>query len=323
MKKIVACFSLILSFNGQLLAQESYKEVIARFNTQLERMIEVGSVQPKSETKTTEISASFALDNAQITNGITTDYLEFDINIKADASGVFFSNALFRIDYSGITGQSEFGTNIGENGNIELTYGPLFSDLNTYEPDLYMDVDTQQVALIAGIRFFPLSGSFNRVEVPQTYVQLLHIKIEIVNCSQEIAVTYHDDLISLPNAFWTYNDALDGDFFSNKSFENVTFEDESKLKDNPLESCTITGIDSQKNNDIVELFPNPAMDYLKIQSASDDTHFEIFNRAGVKVFEGDASRNKNVLDISHLKTGYYILKTITGSDVTRSRFCKL
>ena len=69
-----------------------------------------------------------------------------------------------------------------------------------------------------------------------------------------------------------------------------------------------------------EIYPNPAVESLNIESKGDLVKVEIYDYLGKKVFE-DSSVSKNI-DISELSKGVYILKLHSESGTTSRKFIK-
>ncbi len=62
----------------------------------------------------------------------------------------------------------------------------------------------------------------------------------------------------------------------------------------------------------ISVYPNPAKDYLNIESVDDDGHFSIFDLFGREIFEAKIQRGKNILNLGGLPDGVYTFGT-TGS----------
>lgn len=220
---LVGVIGLTLSCS---LAQENYEQISQRFDAHIANMIKQGELNNQNVGRRESVDATFTMTNAEVTNDGSNDFFEFDIEVFGNTNDIYFDNALFRIDYSGLNGNSVFGDSVAKRGNIETTYGPMFNDVNTYEPHLYQDVDSQAVALIAGVYFMaPGGGAYNRALLPQAPVQLLHVKIKMVDCGKDVALSYHDDMATLPSFFWSYTETADAGSFSGTAFDNTTFID--------------------------------------------------------------------------------------------------
>lgn len=78
------------------------------------------------------------------------------------------------------------------------------------------------------------------------------------------------------------------------------------IENNPgTTGATLTGIGENRG---MKIFPNPASDAVTVQTRSAATAISIFNAAGAHVLEAVASGNSNVIDISPLRAGTYIVK---------------
>lgn len=225
MKQFLTFLGLIGLSLSCAIAQETYEQTSLRFNEHIENMIKQGELNADKSKRRDAVNATFTMTNPEVTVEGANNFFEFDIEASTEQENIFFDNALLRLDYSGINGNSVFGDSIAKRGNIEIEYGPLFNDANTYEQDLANDVDSQEVALIAGVHFMPPTGTHSRVILPKTPVQLLHVKIKMTACGKDVALTYHDNMLTLPSFFWSYAETADASAFDGTAFDNATFID--------------------------------------------------------------------------------------------------
>lgn len=234
MKQFLTFLGLIGLSLSCAIAQETYEQTSLRFNEHIENMIKQGELNADKSKRRDAVNATFTMTNPEVTVEGANNFFEFDIEASTEQENIFFDNALLRLDYSGINGNSVFGDSIAKRGNIEIEYGPLFNDANTYEQDLANDVDSQEVALIAGVHFMPPTGTHSRVILPKTPVQLLHVKIKMTACGKDVALTYHDNMLTLPSFFWSYAETADASAFDGTAFDNATFIDSIGLYNPPL-----------------------------------------------------------------------------------------
>lgn len=124
-------------------------------------------------TKATE-SVTFNVANQQL-SGTTTQYFEFDIMVSG--SSTYLDNAAFVIAYR----PEPFGTNISANNKVTITKGANFNTSTYGDPTLSVIDDTD-----ASIRFYLgidySASSWNRRQITNSEQQLVHIKMELVNC---------------------------------------------------------------------------------------------------------------------------------------------
>ena len=89
------------------------------------------------------------------------------------------------------------------------------------------------------------------------------------------------------------------------------------LKNEPI--TTVNQIKSAKQ---LELFPNPADDFINLVSARlGKAHIRIFNSSGITIKEFDDS-NFNRLYIGDLKKGLYLIELNSGNNVQTGKFIK-
>lgn len=80
-----------------------------------------------------------------------------------------------------------------------------------------------------------------------------------------------------------------------------------------------TGMDKNKLESNVQLYPNPTSNYLILQSTGiKNLHYTMFNTLGEKVMEGLFNDYKKILDVSNLAKGSYILR-FSNDDTQFSR----
>lgn len=81
-----------------------------------------------------------------------------------------------------------------------------------------------------------------------------------------------------------------------------------------------TGIPAASDQALeISVYPNPTSDILNIKGIqqSDNVAFELINQLGKVVYEGSLSQQDQTIDISHLPTGFYYLRTNDASKFTR------
>jgi hypothetical protein len=77
-----------------------------------------------------------------------------------------------------------------------------------------------------------------------------------------------------------------------------------------------------QNNELVNIYPNPASDYLKIELHSKYKQFEctIYDLNGQMLFR---KNNNTDINVSYLKSGYYIVKIILNKKIYIDKFIKV
>ena len=78
--------------------------------------------------------------------------------------------------------------------------------------------------------------------------------------------------------------------------------------------CATLSVDSIKAL-VFDLYPNPATDRITIASKSDNASIEIYNITGKRVLFKDLNLGENILNVSQLKTGVYLARLVSDSNV--------
>jgi len=68
------------------------------------------------------------------------------------------------------------------------------------------------------------------------------------------------------------------------------------------------------NVSIIELFPNPAFDFIRFNSNKED-EYSIYSILGVELLRNKANIGNNIIDVSNLSSGFYIIKI--GDKITK------
>ena len=76
-----------------------------------------------------------------------------------------------------------------------------------------------------------------------------------------------------------------------------------------------------RQNDRVTIYPNPTLDFLRINSNYNITEVKIFNNAGIEV--GNISNASGEIDLSHLPSGVYWLSIKSDSKTFLEKFSKI
>lgn len=140
---------------------------------------------------------TFALAN-QTTTGISPRYYEFDITAAANTNSTYFDGALFRISYN----TSAFGSSIVLNNKITITRGATFNNVTYTNPQAdKIDQTSSQIGVPFGSDFN--QTSWNRTLITTTPVKLLHFKIEIKNCGQNVNIDFGDQSFTPMFSYYT------------------------------------------------------------------------------------------------------------------------
>jgi len=92
---------------------------------------------------------------------------------------------------------------------------------------------------------------------------------------------------------------------------------------NPI-PCTV-GINEQDQPISVSVYPNPATDFLTVNSKDQVQDFRVYNLLGAEVLTGRFSNMKNAsnqVDISTLPSGVYVLELVSETGSGRVKFTK-
>lgn len=95
------------------------------------------------------------------------------------------------------------------------------------------------------------------------------------------------------------------------------------LDNNMPGTCLTTGMDENEYNYSMEIFPNPASHQLTVSVTTDVINkVEIISAPGKIVYSEtvDGNRNAWVMDVSHLPSGIYVLRLLTGSKTAYKKF---
>ncbi len=91
-----------------------------------------------------------------------------------------------------------------------------------------------------------------------------------------------------------------------------------------FEFSDIRRISSEKLNNDLKLYPNPAKDVLNISFANDgeDKKIRIFDMQGICVYSSENASLQKQIDIKSLKAGIYVMKAYSADDVNTQVFSK-
>src|ERR1017187_8436538 len=141
---------------------------------------------------------SFEFNNT-ISTGVGPVYLEFDILcIGVDTLSFFDHNNSFAFNYN----IAAFGDSIVSNHHVTVTKGLAFNDTTYYDPNpLASDYNANTIVVPFGI---DLSlSSWNRTRVETTPIPILHFKIEVQDCSQQVNIFFNGAPLGI--SYYTHN----------------------------------------------------------------------------------------------------------------------
>ncbi len=77
---------------------------------------------------------------------------------------------------------------------------------------------------------------------------------------------------------------------------------------NPLVLETLSVVNSILSSNAIVLFPNPATTNIFIKGLEKKTKYIVYDTSGKKILEGVLFLANSQVDISHLQSGYYLVK---------------
>jgi len=85
------------------------------------------------------------------------------------------------------------------------------------------------------------------------------------------------------------------------------------------------GVNDYKSEHLVEVYPNPANDFIRIEISDDKTGGKLFimNSMGMVVYQENLQENPIELNISHLPAGFYSVLYETSKEKSVSKFIKI
>jgi hypothetical protein len=159
---------------------------------------------------------NFKFDNFIMSNSGGADYVEFDIMATSNVN-TYIQNAPFYIQYD----NTAFGTYIVMDGNVTVTKGSAFGI--SYENPQTSMFDSLMNMFVVGITDDFNAGSWNRPLVSSTPIQVLHLKIKVLNCDQTVDFNFVEQqttsfvTLGVPTAT---EDLITGSFYF---YDNVTY----------------------------------------------------------------------------------------------------
>jgi len=118
-------------------------------------------------------TVTYGLANMAIT-GSNPSYLEFDVNINDDAGTKYLYYGGVRLVYDTLV----FGSNISQTTNMEVFSGDLVSDQDCYGFSYPTDLGSGDFL----VNIIPTFDSQCKALVPNSPVQLFHVRMKMLNC---------------------------------------------------------------------------------------------------------------------------------------------
>ena len=86
---------------------------------------------------------------------------------------------------------------------------------------------------------------------------------------------------------------------------------------------SVSSVDLDEENLLVNVFPNPAHDFINVESAIDATSIEIYNHEGKLIRNISQPSSKMTIDTQELEPALYIIRIMTDNSVIIKQFMKL
>ncbi|MCF8365113.1 MAG: C10 family peptidase [Bacteroidales bacterium] len=125
-----------------------------------------------------------------------------------------------------------------------------------------------------------------------------------------------------PVIFRLYSPGSDNDILLHPEFDDQKPDSGNKFKSNGISAMSfITGLDEVNSFGELQLYPNPATDYIKVsldESSSPLGNIQIINFIGVLILEVQSTNTSETIDVSSLPEGCYVLRvTKAGNTISK------
>lgn len=199
----------------------------------------------------------------------------------------------------------------------ETYTSPLFSNDDIYANGIQFKIHKNGKAEIKEVQ----SSFFNKFEITEyeTYYSIIgyNENFEASNIKKEdlfLNITFKALQNSILSEALILFDEGHNKFILAESYASlpfkVSFED------------IISGNQQVHHNGGISVYPNPASDKLYIKGLTTNSHTDILNMSGALIYQGK-KRHNEMIDISQLLPGVYVLKVKTSEGITQSvRFVK-
>jgi len=144
--------------------------------------------------QTDDVGITFEFENGEIIEENSQEYYAFDIMAYASEVGTNFGSAMVYLNYNTVS----FGSNIHSCDNItvekgDLILGDLAQGIPLYDIVNIADNSSSCLAITTSYNFPTLQDEAN--ELPDTAVQYLHIKIQIIDNSGYSGFSFNEYLM--------------------------------------------------------------------------------------------------------------------------------
>lgn len=283
------------------------------------------NVRYKKETDTEWTEVLGLTSNTYTITGLTLE-TAYDVTVAAVCSGTVGTYApTVNFTTTGITYCSAGATSTG----FEKISNVTFADINKNSTSTagYEDFTTVTGNVTAG-QTYPFSASFTGTSYSDDQV-LVWIDFnkdgDFDDAGEQVLVT------PKKKSPWTGNITISASATVGKTRMRVRLHDSSltpnstpcgnsqygQVEDYSLNIGALAVQDVKQNS--IQVYPNPASDFITISNVSSKTKFEIFNVAGQLVNQGTTDGKVNV---SKLAKGVYILTVESNGEKSQTKFIK-
>jgi hypothetical protein len=171
---------------------------------------------------------------------------------------------------------------------------------------------TEDITINEGESYFGwyFSGKYTRNLISETGCDSIVVTNLTVTPEFLKSGTYNSETVSGKTETWDNQTGADGSSGSNQSIDKSSFENNlSGIGQNGLNVGLLI-----EGNDF-KLYPNPADTYIKVEYPDfpgQGDYIEILNMRGQVVHTQSVSSTINTIDVSHLHSGHYILRSNNG-----------
>lgn len=164
------------------------------------RLKNIDSISSKTET------IELTIQNQKIScleeNG--KKYFEFDIYAKGNSNNTYLDNLAFVVQYN----TNAFHTNISYNNTVQISRADDFNN-STYDNPMDGLIDDTQNSIRFRLGTAYNASSWNRTLITTSSIKLLHIKIELLECSNYSSDLEFIDINNISNvALYTTNPSI-------------------------------------------------------------------------------------------------------------------
>lgn len=209
-----------------------------------------------------------------------------------------------------VWGKSIGGGQLDEGSGIcEDKWGNICVAAYSQSPELYLENDTiPVVGAIMHISRFESNGNLAAVHFAAPTEYCAHVYPSDITSDSYgnlyVVGTFSSDSVQFGNVQMTKSGGCVGEYFI------------ARLG-NPYSTLSI----DKETTTPLQVYPNPASDqlHLVLSSRSD---IEVLSITGERVMQFSATSDELTLDISQLKSGIYLLRAVSGTDVFVTEFVK-